>query len=264
MHIRRNCHRYIWILSGTSDGPPIVKGLIAKDYEVSVSVVTAQGALPYSQMPLHHLWIGSLDGANGIREVLENAYKLHGGYNFVIDATHPFAQEISFNLKKVCQEFDQPLIRFERHCKTIPNAVLIKNIEELLNFNLNGKKVLFALGARVLPKAIECLKDSGAVFFARVLPTPQGLLAVLASDLSQDNFAVVRPSKEGRIIELEAALCRKWGITSVVARQSGGPTQSLWQNIAELQNLDLWLISRPLYKGYSHIIHTNSELLKYF
>ena len=74
MHIRRNCHRYIWILSGTSVGPPIVKGLIAKGYEVSVSVVSVQASLAYSNMPLKNLWIGALKGKGAIRGVIENVF----------------------------------------------------------------------------------------------------------------------------------------------------------------------------------------------
>ena len=264
MNIRRNCHRYIWILSGTGDGPPIVKGLIAKGYEVSVSVVSSQASLAYSQMPLKNLWVGALDGESAIRAVLENAYSTHGGFNAVVDATHPFAQEISSNLTMVCGEMNQFLLRFERSCKTIPKAILISNLDDLLKFDLKDQKVLFAIGSRLLPKALDIAHKSGASGFARVLPTTEGLLAGLSSDLPQSNLAVVMPSKGDDKAEIESALCRRWGITGIVARQSGGLTQSLWQDIAQIYDLDLWLIARPFLYKYDHIINSNSELLEYF
>ena len=158
MHIRRNCHRNIWILSGTGDGPPIVNALLEKGYKVSVSVVSAGAAYPYSNMPLNNLWVGPLDGEKDIRSVLEQAYEMHDGFDYVIDATHPFAKIISSNLKIVCRELDQPLIRFERCCKTIEKAVLIENIEDLLKINLRGNKILFAIGSRLLPKALDCAR----------------------------------------------------------------------------------------------------------
>ncbi len=263
MHIRRNCHLNVWILSGTCDGPSIVKGFIAKGYEVSVSVVSFQASLAYSDMPLKNMWIGPLDGARGIRRVLENAYATYGGFNCVVDATHPFAQEISFNLKEVCQKYGQPLIRFERCCKTISKAVLIENLDDLLSFNLKDQKVLFAIGSRLLPKALELARRSEAISFARVLPTTEALLAGLSSDLPETNLAVVRPS-QGNHSEIESALCRKWGITGIVARESGGPTQALWQEISLSQNLDLWLIARPIASNYDHIVNSNSELFEYF
>ena len=188
MHIRRNCHRYVWILSGTCDGPPIVKGLIAKGYEVSVSVVSFQASKVYEDMPLKDLLVGALQGQHGIREVLENAFETHGGFHFVIDATHPFAKEISSNLKTVCREMGQPLLRFERCCKTIPKAVLIDNFEDLLKFNLKDQKILFAIGSRLLPKALKLGHKLGAESFARVLPTTEGLLSGLESDLPEGNF----------------------------------------------------------------------------
>ncbi len=264
MQIRRKCHRNIWVLSGTGDGPPIVNGLIAKGYEVSVSVVSFQASLPYSHMPLKNLWVGALQGKDDIRRVIENSFVMHDGFDCVIDATHPFAQKISSSLKTVCLELDQPLVRFERYCKTISKAVLIAGVEELINLNFIGQKILFAIGGRLLPKALYFAKKSGAVSFARVLPTTEGILAGLVSELPQANLAVVRPSKREQMGELEAALCRKWGITGIVARESGGITQDIWQNISLKQNLNLWLIARPTNNNYDCIVKTKSELFDYF
>ncbi len=262
MDNRRNCHGHLWILSGTGDGPPLVKALLTKGWKISVSVVSEQASLAYSQMPLNSLWIGALEGANDIRRVLENAQEIHDGFDWVVDATHPFAQIISSNLQSVCVDEDQPLLRFERHCETIPEASLIKKFEDLINFKLTGQRILFAIGSRALPKALKIARLSGAIAFARVMPTVDGLVQGLSADLPPDHLAVLKPIKS-EVGGIEEALCRKWGITGVVARESGGPTQDTWQRITQQQGLDLWLISRPAVKKSNYVFHSSSELVDY-
>ena len=58
-------------------------------------------------------------------------------------------------------------------------------------------------------------------------------------------MAVIRPLKGSPIGNIERALCRRWSISDVICRQSGGITQKLWQNIARKNGLNLFLISRP-------------------
>ncbi len=259
----KNCHSHVWILSGTGDGPPLVKALLLKGCKVSVSVVSLQASLPYSQLPLEALFVGALEGAEAIRQVLEKARLLNNGFDWVIDATHPFAQVISLNLKTVCRELEQPLLRFERSCPTIRQAFLIKSPEDLRNFDLKGQKLLFAIGSKFLPEALNCACQSGASVFARVLPTVESLNKALSSNLPEGHLAVVRPSTDDRNGALEEALCRRWGITGVIARQSGGPTQKIWQRIAKKERLKLWLISRPKISNDVCVFNKYSELSNY-
>ncbi len=263
MHMRRNCHRHLWLLSGTGDGPPLVKALILKGWKVSVSVVSAQAALSYSQLPVHSLSVGALEGIEAIKSFLEKAKALHDGFQWIIDATHPFAKVISSNLKTVCLDLGQPLIRFERSCKTLEEAILIQSHKDLKGFDLRGKKLLLALGARHLVEAVHCSNQSGAIVFARVLPTVQGLGRALSSDLPEDHIGVLKPSTGEFPGNHEAALCRKWGITGVVARQSGGSSQQLWQRITHEQGLDLWLIARPATTNVFPTFDNYFELCEY-
>ncbi len=243
--MRRNCHRHLWLLSGTGDGVPLADALIRRGWKVSVSVVSYEASLKYCQLPLESLWVGALSGVEDIQVVIENARFLHNGFEWIIDATHPFAEIISSNLKIVCNKLDQPLIRFDRSTETFSEAFLIKSHLDLLNFDLVGKKILFAIGSRVLSEALDCGRRSGAIVFARVMPTVEGIRKALCCHLTPENLAVVRPSNPDSFGQIEEALCKQWGITTVVARQSGGVTQKLWQNIARKYGIDLFLIARP-------------------
>ncbi len=261
MDIRGNCQRHIWILSGTGDGPPLVKALLTKGWAISVSVVSIEASLSYAHLPIEALWVGALEGEEGIRKVLINAREQHEGFDWIVDATHPFAKVISSNLQSVCEDLGQPLLRFDRCCKTIPEAILINDFSDLLNFDLIDQKILFAIGSKYLRKALDYAHIAGAVPFARVLPTVESIIQGFAADLFEDHLAVVKPVRGQYLGEIEEALCRKWEITGIVARESGGLTQQMWQKIAQTQGLDLWLIARPETLKNVPVFYSYLELL---
>ncbi len=245
MHMSRNCHRHLWLLSGTGDGVPLADRLLDSGWKVTVSVVSLQASFKYSHLPLESLSVGALEGVRDIKAVIENARLLHSGFECVIDATHPFAEIISSNLKTVCNELDQPLLRFERCVETISEASLIQSPKDLLNSDLAGQKILFAIGSRLLSEASECARRSGAKVFARVMPTVEGIRKALECQFPPEHLAIVRPIDGNSFGQIEKALCKQWGITAIVARQSGGITQELWQNIALEFGIELLLIARP-------------------
>ncbi len=260
MHMTINCHRHVWLLSGTGDGPPLVRLLISKGWKVTVSVVSAQAAVPYAHLPLQSLTIGALEGIEAIQKFILKANANHNGFDWIIDATHPFAQVISANLQIACNDLDQPLLRFERICPTIEHACLLKSYKDLSKIDLNGQRLLFAIGSKVLPEAIKVASESGAIVFARVLPTVDGILKALSCDLPQSHLAVLKPLQGDLIGRYESALCRKWGITGILSRQSGGETQKIWQDISKEQGLNLWMISRPCAAKNISTFSNHSEL----
>ena len=87
--------------------------------------------------------------------------------------------------------------------------------------------------------------DAGACLFARVMPSCDGVRQALAVGLPADHLAVVHPRSDLVPGAIEAALCRRWGITDVICRQSGGLIEGLWRELAAEQGLQLWLLRRP-------------------
>jgi len=245
MQSRKNGQRHVWLLSGIGEGPALANLLIEQGWKVSVSVVSVQASWPYFEMSLSSLLVGPIKGIEGIKEVFEDAEHLHEGFDWVIDATHPFAVEISSSLQKACKEVHQPLLRFERPLNKAPRTYLIEDSKELANHSLQGRNILMALGARFLRETVDAAHQSGAKVFARVLPTPESLKQSLRCLLLDSHLAVIRPLKGRHVGDLERALCRRWSITDVVCRQSGGLTENLWQEICKDQNIKLWLVSRP-------------------
>ncbi len=262
MQSRKNCHKRIWLLSGTGDGPPIARALVKKGWRVSVSVVSVQASFAYEGVPLENLWVGSLDGVNGIVGVLKNAEICDQKFQWVLDATHPFATLISANLEEVCRKNHQPLLFFQRFLKTSPSSKIIRSPKELSIQRLRGRRLLLALGKRQLHQAVRSSSNSGASVFARILPTPESLKEASKSGLPDDHLAPLRPLQGASPGAYELALCKRWAITDVVCRQSSGPTQDLWQKICQRNQLRLFLIARPPLSNNLEKVSSVKELIK--
>lgn len=241
MHGRGVDQRRIWLLAGTGEGPELARELLSRGWRVSVSVVTAPAALPYEGLGLDALHIGALAGPAAIAERLH----LAGGFDWVLDATHPFAITISAQLQQVCAEQRQSLLRLERPRESGADAVLLHDLETLKGCSLSGRRLLIALGGRCLGEAATAARSARAELFARVLPSVDGLRQALAVGLPEGRLAVLRPLHGVPPGAVERALCRRWRIDDVVCRQSGGVTEHLWREIAREQGVRLWLLRRP-------------------
>ncbi len=262
MQSRKNGHRHIWLLSGIGEGHCLAKVLADSGWEVTVSVVNDSASLPYQEMRLRAILIGPLQGVEGIKRVLQEAASLHNGFQWVIDATHPFALEISTNLQNACKDFDQPLLCFDRPIEEVGDANLIKNFKELSKYCFHERNFLMAIGARHLRQAVFYAHQSGAKVFARVLPSPKSLRQALMCSLSDSQLAVIRPFVGSVKGEFERALCQRWSISDVLCRQSGGLTEQLWRYLCKEEKINLWLIRRPTLDRKVEVVHTFDCLLE--
>jgi precorrin-6A/cobalt-precorrin-6A reductase len=96
----------ILILGGTGEARDIAAELLARGYRIVTSIagVTSEPVLPPGEIRR-----GGFGGAAGLAEYLrENRVAA------VVDATHPFAAQISANAAAACAEAAVPLLRFER------------------------------------------------------------------------------------------------------------------------------------------------------
>lgn len=245
MQFKKNNHKHIWILTGTGDGLPLVKALLQEGFKVSVSVVTENAALPYRDLPIEAVFTGPLKSSKTIRIFLDKANSSENRFDWVIDATHPFAKIISANLKLACNQIKQPLLRFERFVNTSPAAYLIQEIDDIPIQYLIEKNILFAIGSRELASAVNNASKLGANIFARVLPYPESIRLALGSNIPSENLAIIKPMQFKKSGLIENALCQKWNINTLICRESGGITQAVWQEVCEHRKINLFMIKRP-------------------
>ena len=237
----------LWLISGTGEGPVLAERLLQRGWRLKVSVVTAAAARAYPRHPDLELAVGPLGAAGGASSPRAVALELRQGldladpYQWLVDATHPFARQISAALAQVCREQGQPLVRLQRPSLPIGRAAVVDDLKGLHGLSRPGERMLLAIGARCLIEAIGATPT--ARHHARVLPSPQALRQAMAAGLAPDRLACLRPSEAS--LPVEIALCRRWRIDTVLCRQSGGESEGRWHRISETLDLRLLLLRRP-------------------
>jgi len=261
MDISKKCQPHLWLLTGTVEGHVFAKSLLEEGWKITVSVVSDRASIPYQKLNLEKILTGALINEEEIQKVILKARINHGGFNCVIDLTHPFATNITGAISKVCKELGQPFIRYERAIDNVSNAILIEKFSDLENYDLNNKSILLAVGVRHLQEAYIFARNSGASVYARVLANPESIRKTLSSSIPKKNFAVLNPLVSSNGI-IEKALVRKWNIDGVICRQSGGRNEILWHRICLSMNINLWLLKRPYELKDINSIDSYEKLIK--
>ncbi len=236
----------LWLVAGTGEGPPLAARLLQRGWRLRVSVVSAAAAAAYRPLvqvvgaERLELAVGALAGAASIAQALQQAARQGDGFAAVVDATHPFAVQISPALQQACAACQLPLLRLERETLQADGATLLGGFYDLAGQNLTGVPVLLAIGARQLGAAVE--HSPGALHHARVLPNPAALQLALAAGLSPSCIACLRPSED---FAVEAALVTRWRIGAIVCRQSGGRIEAGWRGLSQRLGCRLLLLQRP-------------------
>ncbi|MCP9849342.1 precorrin-6A/cobalt-precorrin-6A reductase [Cyanobium sp. Morenito 9A2] len=249
--------QHLWLVAGTGEGPPLAATLLDRGWQVRVNLVSSSALRAYAPHPRLELESGALGGEAAIEARLAAAVGRNAPFDWVVDASHPFAQVISAELARVCQRLGQPLLRLRR--ETLegddtsgealgppgPGLRLLADLADLGSVDLRADRLLLAIGARRLAQALAASNAAG--HGARLLPSPAALRLARAVGLSDAQIACHRPTPGGGLppLALERALCRQWGITAVLARQSGGTTEATWRQLAGEEGLKLLLIRRP-------------------
>ena len=230
----------IWLVSGTGEGPALAQTLLQRGWQLRVSLVSPDATRSYPQHPQLQLQVGPLGTGDPLRNHLK-AWPCR----WLIDAAHPFARQVHPALQQACAAEGQPLLRLLRPLLAPAGATVLPTLEALAQQPLEGEQLLLALGARQLEQALRLSRaDRHAV---RLLPNPAALSRALELGLPSDRIACLRPQPVADPTRsVEAALCRRWGITAVLARQSGGPPEQQWHAICAHQGLRLLLLQRPL------------------
>ena len=228
----------ILILGGTSDARLLAGELQAAGYDVLLSVVGDYAARLAAGDGLA-VRSGALDEA-GLERLLDEA-------EAVVDATHPFAQEISASTATVAGRRGRALLRFERGAGALPEGVLgaaDATAAAALAVAQAGAGVIFlTVGSKTLAPYVSAARAAGLRLVARVLSSVESLQACAAAGLEpRDIVALQGPTSAA----LDAALLRHLGATVLVTKQSGA-VGGLHEKLraAELAGVTAIVVLRP-------------------
>ncbi len=231
----------IFIASGTQDGRGLVQYLLDCEYKVMASVVTNYGK---DLLPKHENLI--INDHKLDEQAMSECLKQHKIRVFV-DATHPYAANVSQIAMNVCKSLDIPYIRYERAVTPLPDYEklhLVKTYEEASELCMQlGENIFLTTGSNRLELFANAARKYKKHIIARVLPTVASLeICEKAGVLPRDIVAVQGPFSES----LNIALYEKYNSNVVVMKNSGtlGGTETKLTAAIKL-NLDIVIIDRP-------------------
>lgn len=245
----------LWIIGGTGEAVQLASALAAIQIPCLVTVTTEAARRSYPASPALTLFVGSLNAAE-----LEAFIRVRG-VGAVLDASHPFAVEISRGAIAVAQALNIPYWRYERPAlEQLSSSELIHSVsglEAILTPEvLSGERVLLTLGYRWLQHFASW--QAQATLFARILPSAVALDAALKAGFTSDRLVALRPPIG---VELEKALWQQWRITRVITKASGAPGgEDTKRAIAEQLGIPLFVLNRPQL-DYPMVCHSQEEIL---
>ena len=130
------------IFGGTTEGRVLAETLVNQGHRVTVSVATSLGAEELGGIPCT-IWEGRLEEA-----AMEDRVR---AFELVIDATHPYAEEVSQHIRKACTKTGVPLRRVLREASREEGCIRVDSCKAAAEY-LCGRpgNVLIATGSKAL------------------------------------------------------------------------------------------------------------------
>lgn len=230
----------IWLIGGTQESSQLATAIASATLPCTISVTTESARLLYSNQPKQRVWVGRLtDSCMG--EFLQQQQIVA-----ILDASHPYAVEISQRAITVAQELQIPYLRYER--PVVDTQLLASGVIQLDSFDtliageyLQSDRVLLTVGYRPL-HLFKSMQDQSTLF-ARILPSSVALAAADQAGFTPDRLICLRPPVS---VDLETALWQQWGISLVVTKASGtAGGEDIKRTVAAKLGIPLVVITRP-------------------
>ncbi len=201
-----NNRQRILILGGTKDAAELAAELVGKGHDVTTSLA---GRTREPRPLLGKTRTGGFGGASGLA-----TYLSEGKFDLLIDATHPFARQISENaIEAALQSGITIEIRTRTPWTKEPGDTWIEvsTLEEANNAIPANARVLLALGSQYLDRFFS---RNDVYFLVRMVDPP-----VQAMDFVNFELLIARPSHNW---QEERKMLENQHITHIVCRNSGG------------------------------------------
>ena len=231
----------LWLIGGTTESITLASVIASLGLPCTVTVTTKTAKKLYPKTPKLGVLVKRLDG-----ECLEQ-FLQEQQIAAVLDASHPYAVEISRMAIRAAVKQQIPYLRFERlPAKTqTDNSKIISldSFDTLLAGNyLHQQRVLLTIGCKALP-LFHSWQDKSTLF-ARILPTVTSLETAIAAGFSSQRIIALRPPVP---TQLEKVLWRHWDISLVVTKASGeAGGEEVKREVATELGIPLVVIARPV------------------
>lgn len=230
----------ILIFAGTTEGRKLSESLTASGIHHTICVAMEYGEIVLKESPFMTVHRGRMNDEQ-IKEFIGN-----GKFEAVVDATHPYADMVTKNIKAAMEGTNIPYLRLRRELNDLRkerDAVCFETNEACAKAleNVSGN-ILLTTGSKELSK--YCVSEEVRNrLFVRVLPGVESLSLCMEQGIKgRQIIAMQGPFTT----EMNEAMIRQYGISCLVTKQSGasgGYFEKL--EAAKKTGIPVFVIGRP-------------------
>lgn len=249
----------IFVAAGTQDGRELVSFLLEQGYDVAASVVSRYGEQLLEKECQQQLIIND----QPLNEQEMECYIADHGIRLLVDASHPYAENVSANAMKACRTMGIPYVRYERQetAFSYDKLFIVEGYEAAaVQAAALGRRIFLTTGSRNLRHFAESQALRECELVARVLPSPEVVAECTALGFTPGQIIAMQgPFSK----ELNKELYLKYRAEVIVTKNSGrvGGTDTKLEAAAEL-SLPVVVIDRPK-MAYDHLAKTFGEVLTF-
>jgi precorrin-6A/cobalt-precorrin-6A reductase len=220
----------VLLLGGTTEASAMARALAVAGVPAMFSYAGRTAAPASQPLPMR---IGGFGGVEGLA-----AFIVVSGISHVIDATHPFAAQMSNNAVAACAIAGVPLVALEREAWVAGAGDDWRGVADVAGaveaLPETASRVFLAIGKQWLPVFAERLEH---YYLLRLVDPP-------LEPLPFPRFGMV-VGRGPFTLPGDVALLREHGITHIVAKNSGGAGARAKLEAARKLGLPVIMIERP-------------------
>ena len=226
----------ICIFAGTSEGRKLLERLCGRGLQMTVCVATEYGEVLLGEHPDVKIRAGRMD-QNQMEEMLRG-----GGFDLVVDATHPYADKVTENIAAACRNTGAEYLRLLRGSNSDDSdGVFVENTSACVEYlKTTDGNILLTTGSKELP-AYKALANR---IYARVLPMQVSLDICAQSGIASERIIAMQgPFDEA----MNLALLKMTKAKYMVTKDTGGPGgYGAKISAAKMAGVQAIIIGRPV------------------
>ncbi len=208
-------NKKILIFAGTTEGRKLAEYLRNTEIEVTVSVATEYGEKLIKKGKNIKISAQRLDEEKMIKFMLSEKFEM------VIDATHPYAIEVTRNIFKACETANIQYIRLLRNIENDVNGekiIRVSTVKEAVDFlNTTQGNILVTTGSKELEEFTK-IKNYKQRVYARVLSVEKSMISSVGLGFEGKNLICMQgPFSQ----EFNYALIKQIDAKYLVTKESG-------------------------------------------